>query len=118
SLASPMPDVARRHPHSLYAPAPTEISALSLHDALPISAGPELRPLHRQPAGLHGKAGREPGVLIPRGGRGGVRSAIILPRNHRPERKSTRLNSSHVKISYAVACLKQKSRTGSPTSQQ
>src|SRR5690606_40452373 len=33
------------------------------------------------------------------------------------DRKSTRLNSSHVKISYAVFCLKQKTRTcrsGSP----
>src|SRR5690606_40094984 len=28
----------------------------------------------------------------------------------RPERKSTRLNSSHVKISYAVFCLKKKNR--------
>src|SRR5207302_7072940 len=27
---------------------------------------------------------------------------------HRPDRKSTRLNSSHVKISYAVFCLKKK----------
>src|SRR5436309_10735152 len=29
--------------------------------------------------------------------------------NRRPDRKSTRLNSSHVKISYAVFCLKKKS---------
>src|SRR5699024_12862105 len=28
---------------------------------------------------------------------------------HTPDRKSTRLNSSHVSISYAVFCLKQKS---------
>src|SRR5690606_40270565 len=28
--------------------------------------------------------------------------------NTRPDRKSTRLNSSHVKISYAVFCLKKK----------
>src|SRR5690606_39472506 len=27
---------------------------------------------------------------------------------HQPDRKSTRLNSSHVKISYAVFCLKKK----------
>src|SRR5690606_39326185 len=27
---------------------------------------------------------------------------------HKPDRKSTRLNSSHVKISYAVFCLKKK----------
>src|SRR5690606_41812982 len=30
------------------------------------------------------------------------------PRAERPDRKSTRLNSSHVKISYAVFCLKKK----------
>src|SRR5690606_40411226 len=36
-------------------------------------------------------------------------------RNRQPisqDRKSTRLNSSHVKISYAVFCLKKKKRTG------
>src|SRR5436309_10876980 len=31
--------------------------------------------------------------------------AVVCPR---PDRKSTRLNSSHVKISYAVFCLKKK----------
>src|SRR5207302_9762211 len=30
------------------------------------------------------------------------------------DRKSTRLNSSHVKISYAVFCLKKKKKTNSP----
>src|SRR5215208_7373385 len=30
------------------------------------------------------------------------------PLGHRPDRKSTRLNSSHVAISYAVFCLKKK----------
>src|SRR5690606_39695688 len=30
------------------------------------------------------------------------------PAHDRPDRKSTRLNSSHVKISYAVFCLKKK----------
>src|SRR5690606_2329622 len=39
--------------------------------------------------------------------RTGVRGAR-LTRDHRPDRKSTRLNSSHVKISYAVFCLKKK----------
>src|SRR5690554_7272877 len=32
------------------------------------------------------------------------------------DRKSTRLNSSHVRISYAVFCLKKKSPSGRPTS--
>src|SRR5436309_12115982 len=33
-----------------------------------------------------------------------------LPREHRGDRKSTRLNSSHVKTSYAVFCLKKKTK--------
>src|SRR5690606_39944399 len=35
------------------------------------------------------------------------------PRGRDVDRKSTRLNSSHVKISYAVFCLKKKNRTQS-----
>src|SRR5436309_6196804 len=33
-----------------------------------------------------------------------------LPADNQPDRKSTRLNSSHVKISYAVFCLKKKKK--------
>src|SRR5690606_39483954 len=33
---------------------------------------------------------------------------VLGPRQDRVDRKSTRLNSSHVKISYAVFCLKKK----------
>src|SRR2546430_7823593 len=33
---------------------------------------------------------------------------ILAPRSARPDRKSTRLNSSHSQISYAVFCLKKK----------
>src|SRR5439155_24053192 len=53
----------------------------------------------------------QPGV---RGARGGLpRSAMVLgraihERSENPDRKSTRLNSSHVAISYAVFCLKKK----------
>src|SRR5256885_12104074 len=32
----------------------------------------------------------------------------LVPRKRRPDRKSTRLNSSHLVISYAVFCLKKK----------
>src|SRR5690606_40807494 len=35
-------------------------------------------------------------------------SQLKLPRIKYPDRKSTRLNSSHVKTSYAVFCLKKK----------
>src|SRR5436309_13696508 len=41
----------------------------------------------------------------------GPRGALVVLRvAHRLDRKSTRLNSSHVKISYAVFCLKKKKK--------
>src|SRR5256885_6378227 len=74
--------------------ATTEIYTLSLHDALPISrAG-------GRTAGRHEAAAR------PRGG-GRARGAGSGGRAVR-DRKSTRLNSSHLVISYAVFCLKKK----------
>src|SRR5262245_64557618 len=38
-----------------------------------------------------------------------------LPLTSAPDRKSTRLNSSHLGISYAVFCLKKKNKTQKPT---
>src|SRR3712207_7058102 len=89
--------------------ATTEIYTLSLHDALPISssassrpssafaraASPLMRPSHRTTAT-------------------GTRSPEIgkLP----IDRKSTRLNSSHANISYAVFCLKKKKKQQRHTS--
>src|SRR5215813_6723631 len=77
--------------------ATTEIYTLSLHDALPISIG----------GALHA---------------GGVTTLTVQITNRGPgtayrDRKSTRLNSSHVRISYAVFCLKKKtqSKRTSPT---
>src|SRR6266496_5118303 len=72
--------------------ATTEIYTLSLHDALPIST---LDPfsLHRQQALEH---------------RGACAQAVVLVFVR--DRKSTRLNSSHVEISYAVFCLKKKKK--------
>src|SRR5690606_41051447 len=94
--------------------APTAVYTLSLHDALPISrSAARLRFTHhpphasrrgrrqqlslREPRGIpgHARKRRLPGVG------GGVRQSLR-------DRKSTRLNSSHVKISYAVFCLKKK----------
>src|SRR5690606_42139879 len=72
-------------------PATTEIYTLSLHDALPISLGALLG---GRPEPHHTRAVR---------GAGGV-----PPGDFAQDRKSTRLNSSHVKISYAVFCLKKK----------
>src|SRR3989442_4376213 len=67
--------------------ATTEIYTLSLHDALPISA------VRRR---LGAQAALE---ARPQPDHGGCA---------RRDRKSTRLNSSHVRISYAVFCLKKK----------
>src|SRR5256885_12318228 len=70
--------------------ATTEIYTLSLHDALPISPLPgHGRSVKREP--LHG---RDPW------------------HGSRLDRKSTRLNSSHLVISYAVFCLKKKNYIG------
>src|SRR5438132_10466027 len=42
-------------------------------------------------------------------------TAGVRARNERRDRKSTRLNSSHTVISYAVFCLKKKKQTPTPT---
>src|SRR5947209_16574450 len=75
----------------------TDIYTLSLHDALPISA----------PRRRHYRAGRF-SVGLPRDPVA-VRLLRCEARDPRiQDRKSTRLNSSHANISYAVFCLKKK----------
>src|SRR3712207_7255309 len=69
--------------------ATTEIYTLSLHDALPILG----RALRRH---LHGG--------VPPRASGAHCPSLCVSR----DRKSTRLNSSHANISYAVFCLKKK----------
>src|SRR3712207_7248476 len=75
--------------------ATTEIYTLSLHDALPI---------YREGAGAGGAGG---GARLRR-----LAAALPAPAAQDPQqrrdRKSTRLNSSHANISYAVFCLKKK----------
>src|SRR5690606_40681797 len=79
-------------------PATTETSTLSLHDALPICS----------PRGIHGRAPVD--IRRGNGAPSGLRGSRAPACRTRPvrDRKSTRLNSSHVKISYAVFCLKKK----------
>src|SRR5436309_13815135 len=80
------------------ATATTEIYTLSLHDALPISqrrragTGSRQDP-RRRAAARHHELQQHAAA-----------SGACCCR----DRKSTRLNSSHVKISYAVFCLKKK----------
>src|SRR5690349_24114944 len=69
--------------------ATTEIYTLSLHDALPISNAA--------------------------GSKEHLRGSAMMPSStpsflSHADRKSTRLNSSHVEISYAVCCLKKKKK--------
>src|SRR3712207_7244422 len=87
--------------------ATTEIYTLSLHDALPIwghhhhwQGGVYFRqPVHRYRKYVRKRHHR----WVHRGGV--VIKIIVLPGQ---DRKSTRLNSSHANISYAVFCLKKK----------
>src|SRR5688500_19680371 len=62
-----------------------------------------------QPAAAVGDAAAVPGHLVGRGGVLGADVGAVDPELHaRQDRKSTRLNSSHLVISYAVFCLKKK----------
>src|SRR2546427_2866735 len=70
--------------------ATTEIYTLSLHDALPISCFPKVFLANA--------------AILSTGVSSVSQSPII-------DRKSTRLNSSHSQISYAVFCLKKKKKT-------
>src|SRR5690606_41539788 len=101
-------------------PPRTQISTLSLHDALPISAtqrdlagdllenwGAELQELEPievklEPSAQAGAGHVEQVALEARVTETGtLRLAAISQRSGQRDRKSTRLNSSHVKISYA-----------------
>src|SRR3712207_7462880 len=77
--------------------ATTEIYTLSLHDALPISRGWR-RATRARPRRAGGRA------------RCRRRATSRKRPGGRPDRKSTRLNSSHANISYAVFCLKKKKK--------
>src|SRR2546428_5956625 len=86
--------------------ATTEIYTLSLHDALPIyilrRGVPRTQSLskifNRARQSIRKVGARRPKDLLP--GQGDIRFPA--------DRKSTRLNSSHDQISYAVFCLKKK----------
>src|SRR6266496_4957534 len=58
-----------------------------------------------------GKPGRVGAAHQHRLFRAALDELLSATRRDQPDRKSTRLNSSHVEISYAVFCLKKKNRT-------
>src|SRR5690625_5958850 len=78
-----------------------ELLALSLHDALPISSRPSVDDAQR--------ALQDGAQLLEEGrGDGTVEHPVVDGQRQGQDRKSTRLNYSHVAISYAVFCLKKK----------
>src|SRR5690606_40763613 len=105
-----------------YSPPPPSavIYLLTLHDALPIWSWNSSRSWWIAPRSsatdhhVHRTLGRLPpaqqglqAIFIDHGHTQGVRLVQLAPRlfSRDEDRKSTRLNSSHVKISYAVFCL-------------
>src|SRR3712207_7797630 len=90
--------------------ATTEIYTLSLHDALPISMPTAQNPL------TPSDGGAVPGLIVARSGRRErpSRRRPVMRRSpstpYARDRKSTRLNSSHANISYAVFCLKKNNK--------
>src|SRR5690606_41937930 len=105
------------HPLFFTDTPPTEIYTLSLHDALPIlfsesaNKGAQFIQLCNQSdvpllflqnisGFMVGKKYEQEGII--------KNGAKLI--NAVRDRKSTRLNSSHVKISYAVFCLKKKKK--------
>src|SRR5690606_39459049 len=63
-----------------------------------------------RPAGRCLPSRRHRAATSPRGARNAAGGRAAAPPAASRDRKSTRLNSSHVKISYAVFCLKKKKR--------
>src|SRR5699024_12852382 len=70
----------------------TDFYTLSLPDALPISVGRVIWPSPTMPSRMSTRHSRLAAICL-----------TVME-----DRKSTRLNSSHVSISYAVFCLKKK----------
>src|SRR3712207_6998219 len=88
--------------------ATTEIYTLSLHDALPILVG-QRRGDRSDRCAVRSAGGRARSGSSARGhGQRGRGAARLSARPWPVDRKSTRLNSSHANISYAVFCLKKK----------
>src|SRR5205085_11721576 len=86
--------------------ATTEIYTLSLHDALPISASAGMPSI---------ETSGDTGVLLTPAT---VSSSAAISEPSCRDRKSTRLNSSHSQISYAVFCLKKKKKKKKKTKKQ
>src|SRR5687768_18311300 len=90
-----------------YDPATTEIYTLSLHDALPICKSQKDRPREvlsgrMEPSEAPRENHEDQNPYRPQ--------HLVHEQGERRDPKSTRLNSSHGYISYAVFCLKKKKK--------
>src|SRR5699024_12675617 len=85
-------------------------STLSLHDALPIYMQSQQRKHPRHARHAENRRAQQGPTLRTRRGNAPRSREPATQEQPRPDRKSTRLNSSHVSISYAVFCLKKKKR--------
>src|SRR2546422_7447734 len=94
----------RRPPRSTLFPYTTLFRSVLRDDGRPVGR-PHPRPSRRGRGGgdRRSRGARRPGRAPP------ARATHVAPR--RGDRKSTRLNSSHGYISYAVFCLKKKKHT-------
>src|SRR2546427_6183055 len=95
--------------------ATTEIYTLSLHDALPIcSAVEESTASSAEETGVDVNGDRDKPYEWKKGeapaNREEILAAVEKAKQKILDRKSTRLNSSHSQISYAVFCLKKKKK--------
>src|SRR5205814_10563142 len=90
-----------------------EIYPLSLHDALPICyiSGKPFTGVVRVPKYRRALTFLGQGSLLSLSGDRKVGFLVRDVENEKTDRKSTRLNSSHLGISYAVFCLKKKKIT-------
>src|SRR3712207_7217840 len=84
--------------------ATTEIYTLSLHDALPICPDDRRRDVRVLQHPGHGQLRHREAQIVR------DRPQVLHPGQDVLDRKSTRLNSSHANISYAVFCLKKKKK--------
>src|SRR5262245_64640611 len=90
------------------AASPTALHTLSLHDALPIYTGNKSQPMGGGLA-LETPFGKIYSTNISPDADTGM-GKYSFEQFDRADRKSTRLNSSHLGISYAVFCLKKKKK--------
>src|SRR5699024_12046255 len=98
----------------------TSIPALALHDALPIFQNDHIRPLSRHDIGIQGSQsiiGSHSIIAAAADFQIDINIGVLFLKSRDSladfgrifqDRKSTRLNSSHVSISYAVFCLQKK----------